>query len=222
MQKKIFILSLLLLLAGCKKSEKTKEFDCKQKFYKLFLHRYSLWFNFESQPGIYDNFPEEKYKELRKKDNDSLSLTISCALKKDSTDQLLYVYKMRQLFMSDSLSGINQFFNKLDESRFRKGMYFQLSLYNTLSKELETGNRQTDEYKKLLDYYHSNKLNKQYGTKATEEFLDYLIDNDLRSLKKKILKKYQTYVEILPQSGEETRVSIMKDVMTRLDGFVFD
>ncbi|MDO5615764.1 MAG: hypothetical protein Q4G16_06215 [Cruoricaptor ignavus] len=79
MYKKLIVLSIFFILFSCKK----KEINCHEKFQDLYLKRWTLWFGSEKTSGIsYTNFTEKEYQLLKKQINDSLQITIDCALKK--------------------------------------------------------------------------------------------------------------------------------------------
>lgn len=217
MYKKIFILSVLFLLTSCKK----KEINCHEKFQDLYLKRYTLWFGSERTPGvIYNNFSTEEYKKLRKETNDSLQITIDCALENDKKNEILYLYKMKQLYLSDKLNEVNPFLKTIDRKIVKDDIYFQLSLYSLLCEELLTKKKPIEKYKTLLKSY-SPKLNPVYNERAIEEFLNYLIDDNIEEFKKKMLEKYPTSNSMSVQY-ENDRQSIIKEMMVRGDNLVFD
>lgn len=217
MKKNIFILSILLLFSCCKKNEN----NCYKKFQDLYLKRYSLWFDFERNPNAsYNNFTEEEYIKLRKQTNDSLKITIDCAIENDKKNELFYLYKMKQLYLADKLEDVSPFLKTVDRKIVKDDIYFQLSLYSFLCKELMTKQKPTEEYKILLKSY-SPKLNPVYKERAIEEFLNYLIDNDIDEFKKKMLEKY-SISNSMSMQYEQSRKAIIIDMMMRGDRLVFD
>lgn len=217
MYKKIFTISLFFLLLNCKKDES----GCYEKFQDLYLKRSSLWISFD-RLGIQsnNNFTEKEYRKLRKKINDSLEITIDCALENDKKNKIFYLYKMKQLFLADKLENVSPFLKTVDRKTVKDDIYFQLSLYSLLCKELITRQKPTEEYKTLLKSY-SPKLNPVYKDRAIEEFLNYLIDDNIDMFKKKMLKKYPTS-NSMSIKYEKDRLSIIKEMMTRGDNLVFD
>ncbi|WP_374461686.1 hypothetical protein [Chryseobacterium taeanense] len=214
---KILISSMLFLFLGCKKNE----VNCTDEFYKLYEKRWSLWFGFEKIGVVSnDNFSASEYNKLRKQTNDSLQITIDCALENDKKNEILYLYKMKQLFLADKLNEVNPFLKTVDRKIVKDDIYFQLSLYSMLCKELLTNQKPIDEYKILLKSY-SPKLNPVYKDRAIKEFLDYLIDDNIEEFKKNMLKKYPTSNSMSLQD-ENSRESIIKDIMMRGDNLVFD
>lgn len=217
MSKKIFIISVFFLLVNCKKDD----FNCEKKFGELYSKRYSLWFHFESL-GIEsnNNFSTEEYKKLRKQTNDSLEIAIDCALENNKKNEILYLYKMKQLYLSDKLNEVNPFLKTIDRKIVKDDIFFQLSLYSVLCKELATKQIPIEEYKTLLRSY-SPKLNPVYNERAIEEFLNYLINDNIIEFKKKMLEKYPTSSSMSMQN-ENDRQSIIKEMLMRGDNLVFD
>jgi hypothetical protein len=217
MYKKIFILSVFFLLINCKKEEN----NCYEKFQDLYLKRYTLWFGSERTKGVvYDNFSKAEYEKQKEQINDSLQITIDCALENDKKNELFYLYKMKQLFFADKLNEVSPFLKTVDRKIVKDDIYFQLSLYSLLCKELLTKQKPIEEYKNLLKSY-SPKLNPIYNERAIEEFLNYLVNDNIEEFKKKMLEKYPTSNSMSMQY-ENDRKSIIKEMMVRGDNLVFD
>lgn len=215
MLKKIFILSFFFILVNCKKEEN----NCYEKFQNLYLTRASLWFDFEKEEGkTYNNFSTEEYKKLRKQTNDSLAITIDCAMKQNEKNEILYIYKMKQLYLADKLDEISPFLKTIDRKIVKDDIYFQLSLYSLLCQELSTKKQPKEGYKELLILYSPN-LNPVYKDRAIKEFLIYLIDNNIEEFKVKLEAKYPDSYPIL---SEDNRESIIEEIMMRGDYLVFD
>lgn len=215
MNRKILILSLFFLFVNCKKEEN----NCYEKFQNLYLTRISLWFDFEKEEGkTYNNFSTEEYRKLRRQTNDSLQITIDCALENDKKNEILYLYKMKQLYLADKLDEVKPFLKTVDRDVVKDDIYFQLSLYSLLCQELSTKRQPKEEYKKLLILY-SPDLNPVYKDRAIKEFLIYLIDNNIEEFKIKLKAKYPVSNPIL---SEDNRESIIEDIMMRGDMLVFD
>lgn len=215
MFKKIFILSFFFILVNCKKEEN----NCYEKFQNLYLTRASLWFDFEKEEGkTYNNFSTEEYKKLRKQTNDSLAITIDCAMKQNEKNEILYIYKMKQLYLADKLDEISPFLKTIDRKIVKDDIYFQLSLYSLLCQELSTKKQPKEGYKELLILYSPN-LNPVYKDRAIKEFLIYLIDNNIEEFKVKLEAKYPDSYPIL---SEDNRESIIEEIMMRGDYLVFD
>lgn len=217
MFKKIFFTGFLFSVISCKKDS----VNCEKKFGDLFIKRYSLWMAFE-EIGVTsnDNFTEKEYKKLRKETNDSLQITIDCAMEQDKNNEILYLYKMKQLYLSDKLNEVEPFLKTVDRKIVKDDIYFQLSLYSLLCKELLTRQKPIGEYKTLMKSY-SPKLNPVYKDRAIEEFLDYLISDNLEEFKKKMLEKY-TVSNSMSMQYENDRQSIIREMMVRGDNLVFD
>ncbi|QOR73757.1 hypothetical protein IMZ16_09640 [Cruoricaptor ignavus] len=79
------------------------------------MKRYSLWMTFD-RTGINSNsnFSSEDYKKLKKQLNDSLQITIDCALENDKKNELFYLYKMKQLYLADKLYEVKPFLKTVD------------------------------------------------------------------------------------------------------------
>lgn len=215
MFKKIFILSFFFILVNCKKEEN----NCYEKFQNLYLTRASLWFDFEKEEGkTYNNFSTEEYKKLRKQTNDSLAITIDCAMKQNEKNEILYIYKMKQLYLADKLDEISPFLKTINRKIVKDDIYFQLSLYSLLCQELSTKKQPKEGYKELLILYSPN-LNPVYKDRAIKEFLIYLIDNNIEEFKVKLEAKYPDSYPIL---SEDNRESIIEEIMMRGDYLVFD
>lgn len=214
----LYTLSAFFLFISCNK----KKINCEEKFNLLYEKRFSLWYAMDrNEIKSNDNFTEKEYQNLKKGINDSLQITIDCALEMDKKNQILYLYKMKQLYLSGKLNSINSFFKTIDKKLINKDIYFQLSLYNFLSLELLSGNKQIIEYNRLKEYYFVNKINIEYKNRATEEFLNYLIKDNIDSFKLNLLKKYPNSNSMSLQY-ENNRQSIIKEIMIRGDGLVFD
>ncbi len=127
---------------------------------------------------------------------------------------------MKQLFLADKLNEVEPFLKTVDRKIVKDDIYFQLSLYSLLCKELLTGHKPVEEYKNLLKSY-SPKLNPVYNERAHEEFLNYLIDDNLEEFEKKMLKKYPTSSDMSMEYGDN-RLSIIKEMMMRGDNLIFD
>lgn len=202
---------------GCKK----KEVNCLEKFQDIYIKRYSLWMAFDKYGLLSNNnFTEPQFKKLRREANDSLQITINCALEKDKKNEILYLYKMKQLYLADKLKDIDPFLKTIDRKIVKDDIYFQLSLYSVLCKELQTKQKPIEEYKNLFKSYPP-KLNPVYKDRAIVEFLDYLINNNIEEFKKKMLEKYPTS-NSMSMLYENDRQSIIKEMMVRGDNLVFD
>ncbi len=217
MFKKIFFISFLFSIISCKKDT----INCDEKFGNLYIKRYSFWVAFD-RIGVTsnDNFSREQYTKLRKQVNDSMSIMIDCALEQNKNSEILYLYKMKQLFLVDKLNEVEPFLKTVDRKIVKDDIYFQLSLYSLLCKELLTGHKPVEEYKNLLKSY-SPKLNPVYNERAHEEFLNYLIDDNLEEFEKKMLKRYPTTSDMSMEYGDN-RLSIIKEMMMRGDNLIFD
>lgn len=216
MYKKIILLSFIFLLVNCKNED-----NCQEKFQDLYLKRYSLWMALDRN-GLEsnNNFSKEQFKTLKTKIDDSLKITIDCALENDNKNEILYLYKMKQLYLSNNLDEVHPFLELVDRKIVKDDIYFQLQLYSTLCKELLTKQKPVQEYKTLLNSY-SPKLNLDYKDRAIVEFLNFLIDNNIEQFKSKLVKKYPTSSPKVMQY-EKDREMIIKDVMMRGDNMVFD
>ncbi|WKS95299.1 hypothetical protein [Riemerella columbina] len=218
MCRKVFIVNIFLIfftLLSCKKNEE----NCYEKFQDLYLKNHSLWMTFD-RIGVESNsdFSNEDYKKIKKQLNDSLQITIDCALKNYKENEVLYLYKMKQLFLTGRLDEAETFLNTIDRRIVKDDIYFQLQLFSLLCKELSTQKAPIDDYKKLLKTY-SPDLNPAYKDRAFEAFLTYLIDNRTGEFKEKLEAKYPTSNPILT---EYTRKNIIKDIMMRGDMLIFD
>lgn len=197
--RKILILSVSFLLVNCRKEEN----NCYEKFQDLYLKRYSLWMAFD-RIGVEsnNNFSTKDYKKIKKQLNDSLQITIDCALENDKKNELLYLYKMKQLYLADKLDEVKPFLKTVDRDVVKDDIYFQLSLYSLLCQELSTKRQPKEEYKKLLSLY-SPDLNPVYKDRAIKEFLIYLIDNNIEEFKVKLKAKYPVSNPILSEIIEK-------------------
>ena len=97
-------------------------------------------------------------------------------------------------------------------------MYFQMSLFSTLCRELDKNKIPIEDYKLLLKQYSPN-LNPVYKERAFELFLSYLITNNLDKFKKELQKKYSK--TILPEDLND-RKRIIENIMMRGDRLIFD
>ena len=215
MYRKIFILSLFCFLLNCKQ----KEDKCCEKFQDLYLKRVSLWMAFD-RLGVESNknFSAAEYQKLKKQINDSLQISIDCAIENDKKNELFYLYKMKQLYLADKLNEVSPFLKNIDRNIVRDDIYFQLSLFNLLCQELYTNQKPTQEYIKLINSYFP-KLNSVYKDRAIKEFLNYLINDNTQEFKTKLKTKYPSSTPLLI---EDTRENIIKDIMIRGDMLIFD
>ncbi|AZI39193.1 hypothetical protein [Epilithonimonas vandammei] len=216
-KKFLLLISVLLLLTNCKKDE----IDCQKQFYDLYTKRYSLWIAMDKNEILSnDNFTEKEYNALKNNINDSLQITVDCALKNDRKNEILYLYKMKQLFLSNQLKEVSPFLKTVDKNIVKEDIYFQLSLFDVLCKELLLNRIQIKEYTNLQKYYYQ-KLNVQYKDRAIKEFLNYLINDNIEDFKKDMKKKYPNSSS-MSLENESNRQSIIKEIMVRGDNLVFD
>ena len=220
MNKTHILLIIVLLLFSCKKQEKKE--DCLEKFQDLYLKRYSLWFHFEStiEEMEYENFSFEKYQKEKDILGDSLSIFIDCAIKQNKEKEILYLYKMKQLYLSGKLGETKAFLKTVDRKIVKEDIYYQLSLYSTLCKELNEDKIPIEEYKLLLKQY-SPTLNPAYEERAIELFLLYLVTDDLYEFRKKLQNKYSNSSSILPEHLND-RKKVIENIMMRGDMLIFD
>lgn len=212
-----FYLAIFSLIFSCQKEEK-----CLESFNDIYLKRYSLWFNFEKDEENligYDNYTIDSYKKSRKELNDSLKLTIDCALKENQDNEILYIYKMKSLFLNDQLKEISVFFDRLDSKKINKNIYFQLSLYKTLANEILDKKLKISEYQALKKIWTDENLEKTTKNKTTNIFLEYLIENEKEKFLKNIEKDGNFNIE---EFCTKSREEIIKNIMIRADNFVFD
>ncbi len=218
MYRKIVIANIYLILFTILSCEKNED-NCYEKFQDLYLKRYSLWMAFD-RIGVEsnNNFSAKDYKKIKKQLNDSLQITIDCALKNNKENEIMYIYKMKQLFLTDHLDETEFFLKTVDRSIVKDDIYFQLQLFSLLCKELSTQKAPIGDYKNLLKTYSLN-LNSVYNNRALEAFLTYLIDNKADEFKNKLEKKYPTSNPILT---EYNRKNIIENMMMRGDMLIFD
>lgn len=215
LKKTIFIL-IIFSFFSCKK----KNIDCDKKFGDLYLKRYSLWMAFDRiNIQSNDNFSREEYQKLRKQTNDSLQMMIDCAIMQNKNNEILYLYKMKQLFLCDKKEEIAAFFKTIDRKIVKDDMYFQMNLYSVLCEELSTKKAPIEKYKILLKTY-SPKLNPVYKDRAFKEFLTYLINDDYQEFNKSLEDKYPDVTSVLLNENE--REKIIKDIIMRGDFLIFD
>ena len=215
-KKYIFIYSIFFIFLGCNKRDK----DCYEKFQDLYLKRYTLWFGSENHLEIKPEIPNEsiEYDELIKQTNDSLQIMLDCAIKQNPKNEILYLYKMKQLYLAGKLKDTDSFLKTVDKEIVKQDIYFQLSLFSTLCRELDENKIPIEDYKLLLKQYSPN-LNPVYKERAFELFLLYLITNNLDEFKKELQKKYSK--TILPEDLNN-RKRIIENIMLRGDMLIFD
>ena len=205
-KKHVFTCSVFFIFISCNKKDK----ECYEKFQDLYLKRYTLWFGSENHLEIKPEIPNEsiEYDELIKQTNDSLQIMLDCAIKQNPKNEMLYLYKMKQLYLAGKLKDTDSFLKTVDKEIVKQDMYFQMSLFSTLCQELDENKIPIEDYKLLLKQY-SPDLNPVYKERAFELFLSYLITNNLGEFKKELQKKYSK--TILPE-----------DIMMRGDRLIFD
>ncbi len=207
---------MFFIFISCNKKDK----ECYEKFQDLYLKRYTLWFGSESHPEIKLGIPNEsiEYDELIKQTNDSLQIMLDCAIKQNPKNEMLYLYKMKQLYLAGKLKDTDSFLKTVDKEIVKQDMYFQMSLFSTLCQELDENKIPIEDYKLLLKQY-SPDLNPVYKERAFELFLSYLITNNLDEFKKELQKKYSK--TILPEDLND-RKRIIENIMMRGDRLIFD
>ena len=215
-KKHVFTCSVFFIFISCNKRDK----ECYEKFQDLYLKRYTLWFGSESHPEIKLEIPNEsiEYDELIKQTNDSLQIMLDCAIKQNPKNEMLYLYKMKQLHLAGKLKDTSSFLKTVDKEIVKQDMYSQMSLFSTLCRELDENKIPIEDYKLLLKQY-SPDLNPVYKERAFELFLSYLITNNLGEFKKELQKKYSK--TILPEDLND-RKRIIENIMMRGDRLIFD
>jgi lipoprotein len=215
-KKHVFTCSVFFIFISCNKRDK----DCYEKFQDLYLKRYTLWFGSENHLEIKPEIPNEsiEYDELIKQTNDSLQIMLDCAIKQNPKNEMLYLYKMKQLYLAGKLKDTDSFLKTVDKEIVKQDMYFQMSLFSTLCRELDKNKIPIEDYKLLLKQYSPN-LNPVYKERAFELFLSYLITNNLDEFKKELQKKYSK--TILPEDLND-RKRIIENIMMRGDRLIFD
>ena len=215
-KKHVFTCSVFFIFISCNKKDK----ECYEKYQDLYLKQYTLWFGSESHPEIKLEIPNEsiEYDELIKQTNDSLQIMLDCAIKQNPKNEMLYLYKMKQLYLAGKLKDTSSFLKTVDKEIVKQDMYFQMSLFSTLCRELDENKIPIKDYKLLLKQY-SPDLNPVYKERAFELFLSYLITNNLGEFKKELQKKYSK--TILPEDLND-RKRIIENIMMRGDRLIFD
>ena len=215
-KKYVFTCSVFFIFMSCNKKDK----DCYEKYQDFYLKRYTLWFGSESHPEIKLGIPNEsiEYDELIKQTNDSLQIMLDCAIKQNPKNEMLYLYKMKQLYLAGKLKDTSSFLKTVDKEIVKQDMYFQMSLFSTLCRELDENKIPIEDYKLLLKQYSPN-LNPVYKERAFELFLSYLITNNLDEFKKELQNKYSK--TILPEDLND-RKRIIENIMRRGDKLIFD
>ena len=215
-KKHVFTCSVFFIFISCNKKDK----ECYEKFQDLYLKRYTLWFGSENHLEIKPEIPNEsiEYDELIKQTNDSLQIMLDCAIKQNPKNEMLYLYKMKQLYLAGKLKDTDSFLKIVDKEIVKQDMYFQMSLFSTLCRELDENKIPIEDYKLLLKQY-SPDLNLVYKERAFELFLSYLITNNLDEFKKELQKKYSK--TILPEDLND-RKRIIENIMMRGDRLIFD
>lgn len=215
-KKYIFTCSVFFIFLGCNKRDK----DCYEKYQDLYLKRYTLWFSSESHPEIKPEIPNEsiEYDKLIKQTNDSLQIMLDCAIKQNPKNEMLYLYKMKQFYLAGKLKDTYSFLKTVDKEIVKQDMYFQMSLFSILCRELDENKIPIEDYKLLLKQY-SPDLNPVYKERAFELFLSYLITNNLDEFKKELQNKYSK--TILPEDLND-RKRIIENIMMRGDKLIFD
>ena len=215
-KKHVFTCSVFFIFISCNKRDK----DCYEKFQDLYLKRYTLWFGSENHLEIKPEIPNEsiEYDELIKQTNDSLQIMLDCAIKQNPKNEMLYLYKMKQLYLAGKLKDTDSFLKTVDKEIVKQDMYFQMSLFSTLCRELDENKIPIEDYKLLLKQYSSD-LNPVYKERAFELFLSYLITNNLGEFKKELQKKYSK--TILPEDLND-RKRMIENIMMRGDRLIFD
>ena len=215
-KKHVFTCSVFFIFISCNKKDK----ECYEKFQDLYLKRYTLWFGSENHLEIKPEIPNEsiEYDELIKQTNDSLQIMLDCAIKQNPKNEMLYLYKMKQLYLAGKLKDTDSFLKTVDKEIVKQDMYFQMSLFSTLCQELDENKIPIEDYKLLLKQY-SPDLNPVYKERAFELFLSYLITNNLGEFKKELQKKYSK--TILPEDLND-RKRMIENIMMRGDRLIFD
>ena len=215
-KKHVFTCSVFFIFISCNKKDK----ECYEKFQDLYLKRYTLWFGSENHLEIKPEIPNEsiEYDELIKQTNDSLQIMLDCAIKQNPKNEMLYLYKMKQLYLAGKLKDTDSFLKTVDKEIVKQDMYFQMSLFSTLCQELDENKIPIEDYKLLLKQY-SPDLNPVYKERAFELFLSYLITNNLDEFKKELQKKYSK--TILPEDLND-RKRMIENIMMRGDRLIFD
>ena len=215
-KKHVFTCSVFFIFISCNKKDK----ECYEKFQDLYLKRYTLWFGSENHLEIKPEIPNEsiEYDELIKQTNDSLQIMLDCAIKQNPKNEMLYLYKMKQLYLAGKLKDTDSFLKTVDKEIVKQDMYFQMSLFSTLCRELDENKIPIEDYKLLLKQY-SPDLNPVYKERAFELFLSYLITNNLGEFKKELQKKYSK--TILPEDLND-RKRMIENIMMRGDRLIFD
>ena len=215
-KKHVFTCSVFFIFISCNKRDK----DCYEKFQDLYLKRYTLWFGSENHLEIKPEIPNEsiEYDELIKQTNDSLQIMLDCAIKQNPKNEMLYLYKMKQLYLAGKLKDTDSFLKTVDKEIVKQDMYFQMSLFSTLCQELDENKIPIEDYKLLLKQY-SPDFNPVYKERAFELFLSYLITNNLDKFKKELQKKYSK--TILPEDLND-RKRMIENIMMRGDRLIFD
>lgn len=208
---------VIFLFFSCNK----KNTNCLDVFNELYVDRYSLWFNFEKDEENlvgYDNHTKDLYKKRKKELNDSLTLMIDCSLKENTDNELLYLYKMKTLFLNHQLKGISIFFNELNKKKLSKNIYFQLLLYKTLSNEIIDKEIKVAEYQKLKKIWIENNL-ENIENNTISFLLEYLINDNKEEFFRNIEAQGVFDIE---EISTKNREGIIKNIMVRADGFIFD
>lgn len=208
---------VIFLFSSCNK----KNTNCLDVFNELYVDRYSLWFNFEKDEENlvgYDNHTKDLYKKRKKELNDSLTLMIDCSLKENTDNELLYLYKMKTLFLNHQLKEISIFFNELNKKKLSENIYFQLLLYKTLSNEIIDKEIKVMEYQKLKKIWIENNL-ENIENNAISFLLEYLINDNKEEFFRNIEAQGVFDIE---EISTKTREDIIKNIMVRADGFIFD
>ena len=215
-KKHVFTCSVFFIFISCNKKDK----ECYEKFQDLYLKRYTLWFGSENHLEIKPEIPNEsiEYDELIKQTNDSLQIMLDCAIKQNPKNEMLYLYKLKQLYLAGKLKDTDSFLKTVDKEIVKQDMYFQMSLFSTLCQELDENKIPIEDYKLLLKQY-SPDLNPVYKERAFELFLSYLITNNLGEFKKELQKKYSK--TILPEDLND-RKRMIENIMMRGDRLIFD
>ena len=215
-KKHVFTCSVFFIFISCNKRDK----ECYEKYQDLYLKRYTLWFGSESHPEIKLGIPNEsiEYDELIKQTNDSLQIMLDCAIKQNPKNEMLYLYKMKQFYLAGKLKDTDSFLKTVDKEIVKQDMYFQMSLFSILCRELDENKIPIEDYKLLLKQY-SPDLNPVYKERAFELFLSYLITNNLDEFKKELQNKYSK--TILPEDLND-RKRIIENIMMRGDKLIFD
>lgn len=208
---------VIFLFFSCNK----KNTNCLDVFNELYVYRYSLWFNFEKDEENlvgYDNHTKDLYKKRKKELNDSLTLMIDCSLKENTDNELLYLYKMKTLFLNHQLKEISIFFNEINKNKLSENIYFQLLLYKTLSNEIIDKEIKVAEYQKLKKIWIENNL-ENIENNTISFLLEYLIDDNKEEFFRNIEAQGVFDIE---EISTKNREGIIKNIMVRADGFIFD